>query len=125
MWHSRQPDYSYMREIGCRSFVFIPTHNPKILPRSIKCVLIGYGANSKTYRCWDPKNKKVYQAYHIKFIEQHKLLTAANIPPPIAESPIPSLCNLNKNASLVPDQSDNNNDIGFNIENTNPATLPE
>ena len=52
-WHKRKPDYSYMREIGCKAFVLIQNrHNPKIFKRSIECVLIGYDTNSKTYRCY-------------------------------------------------------------------------
>lgn len=48
-WFEQDLDYSYMREIGCWAFVLIPTYNPKVKPRSIKCTLIGYGINSKTY----------------------------------------------------------------------------
>src|SRR5271155_17684 len=41
-WHQRRPDYSYMREIGCKVFVLIQNrHNPKIYERSLECVLIG------------------------------------------------------------------------------------
>ena len=31
-WHDRKPDYSYMREIGCKSFILFKksSHNPKI-----------------------------------------------------------------------------------------------
>lgn len=31
LWHGRAPNYSYMREIGCRAFVLIQNrHNPKL-----------------------------------------------------------------------------------------------
>jgi len=49
-WHQRRPDYSYMREIGCKVFVLIQNrHNPKIYERSLECVLIGYETNAKSY----------------------------------------------------------------------------
>ena len=35
IWHGYQPNYSYMHKIGCHSFIFILTHNPKVHPRSI------------------------------------------------------------------------------------------
>jgi len=71
-YYNRRPDYSRLREIGCRAFVLILSrHNPKIYDRSIECVLIGYDFNSKTYRCYDKATKKVYSSYHVRFIESH------------------------------------------------------
>lgn len=99
-----------MREIGCQAFVLIPTHNPKIQPCSIESILIGYGQNLKTYRCWDKHNLKVYQSHHVKFIECHKL------PPNIQLSPtpkepgqpsIPTLQQLDDSASTTPHHVDN------------------
>lgn len=50
-WHECRPDYSYMRKIGCCACVLIQPikENPKILIRSLECVLIGYDINSKSY----------------------------------------------------------------------------
>lgn len=126
-WYGRDPDYSYMHEIGCRAFVLVPTHNPKVKPRSIECVLIGYGMNSKTYRCWDKKNNKVYQSYHVKFIESHESSTpnltepqqtAGHRQPPS----IPTLQDLDESASLTPNESDD--DLReFEMEDTASADL--
>ena len=71
-YYNRRPDYSRLREIGCRAFVLILSrHNPKIYDRSIECVLIGYDFNSKTYRCYNKATKTVYSSYHVRFIESH------------------------------------------------------
>lgn len=71
-WHERKPDYSYMREIGCKAFVLIQNkHNPKIFERSIECVLIGYDAKSKAYRCYHRETKKVHSSYHVRSLESH------------------------------------------------------
>ena len=79
MWHGRQPDYSYMREIGCKAFVLIQNrHNPKIYERSIECVLIGYDTNSKSYRCYHRPTKRVISSYHVRFLESHE----GHNPPP-------------------------------------------
>ena len=49
-YHGCKPDYSYMCEIGCHVFVLIQNkHNPKVYYRSLKCILIGYDPNAKTY----------------------------------------------------------------------------
>lgn len=72
LWYNKKPDYSYMREIGCRAFVLIQNkHNPKIYERSIECVLIGYETNSKSYRCYHRESRKVVSSYHVQFLESH------------------------------------------------------
>jgi hypothetical protein len=73
LWHGRKPDYSYMREIGCRAFVLIPKKdNPKIFERSIECVLVGYEHKSKAYRCYNRTTHKIHSSYHVRFIESHE-----------------------------------------------------
>lgn len=77
LWYGKRPDYSYLREIGCRVFVLVLNkHNPKIYERSIECVLIGYDINSKAYRCYERSTRKVYSSYHVKFIESHQTMTS-------------------------------------------------
>ena len=71
-YHGHKPDYSYMREIGCRVFVLIQNkHNPKVYDRSLECILIGYDPNAKTYRCYHKESKKVISSYHVRFLESH------------------------------------------------------
>ena len=71
-YHGRKPDYSYMREIGCRVFVLIQSkHNPKVYERSLECVLIGYDQKAKTYHCYHRESKKVISSYHVRFLESH------------------------------------------------------
>ncbi|OBZ71895.1 Retrovirus-related Pol polyprotein from transposon TNT 1-94 [Grifola frondosa] len=66
------PDLSHLREIGCKAFILIQNrHNPKIYERSTECVLIGYGPDSKTYRCYHKPTHKVVSSYHVEFIESH------------------------------------------------------
>jgi Reverse transcriptase (RNA-dependent DNA polymerase) len=73
LWHEREPDYSYMWEIGSRAFVLIPKKdNPKIFERSIECVLIGYEHKSKAYRCYNRTTHQVHSSYHVCFIESHE-----------------------------------------------------
>ena len=81
LWKGRKPDYSYMREIGCWSFILIQNHhNPKVFERSIECVLIGYDLHSKTYGCYDCQRKVIYSSYHVRFVESHE---APPIPAPV------------------------------------------
>jgi hypothetical protein len=79
IWYNKTPDYSYMREIGCRAFVLIQNRsNPKIFERSIECVLVGYNLNSKSYRCYNPKTKVIHNSYHVRFLESHEGHTRIN-----------------------------------------------
>ena len=69
-YYGRKPDYSYMREIGCKAFALIQNkHNPKLYGRSLECILIGYNENAKSYRLYNPETRKVYSTYHVRFLE--------------------------------------------------------
>ena len=71
-YHGCKLGYSYMRKIGCCVFVLIQNkHNPKVYDRSLKCILIGYDPNAKTYRCDHKEAKKVISSYHVCFLESH------------------------------------------------------
>jgi hypothetical protein len=70
LWFRCKPDLSYLHEPGCCAFVLIVNkHNLKIYEHSIECILIGYNADSKTYRCYDPKTKIIHSSYHVQFLE--------------------------------------------------------
>ncbi|OBZ67852.1 Retrovirus-related Pol polyprotein from transposon TNT 1-94 [Grifola frondosa] len=69
-FYGSKPDLSHLREIGCKAFVLIQNrHNPKIYERSVECTLIGYGPDSKTYRCYHKPTHKVISSYHVVFVE--------------------------------------------------------
>jgi transposase InsO family protein len=99
LWFDRKPNLSHLREIGCKAYVLIPTNNPKIAARSIECVLIGYTPNSKAYRCWHRESGRIFDSYHVTFVE-HLDLT---IPPPnsITDSPPVPTTSTNDNTLTV------------------------
>jgi transposase InsO family protein len=69
LWFQRVPALSHLREIGCRAFALIQSHNPKLFRRSRPCVLIGYAPHSKSYRLWDPSTGQVFNSFHVSFVE--------------------------------------------------------
>ncbi|KAJ2987844.1 hypothetical protein NUW54_g9304 [Trametes sanguinea] len=92
-WFGRPPSLRHLREIGCRAFVLINTHNPKLRACSLECVLLGYGLNSKTYRCYHPPTRRVLESYHVSFIESHESPPASPtsaLPSPSPSSPLSS-----------------------------------
>ena len=82
LWYNRKPSLSHLREIGCRAFALIPTNNPKIHHRSQPCILIGYAPHSKAYHLWDPKSDRIFNSFHVSFIELYKSFSPS--PPTIA-----------------------------------------
>jgi hypothetical protein len=126
MWHGRKPNYSYMREIGCKAFVLIQNrHNPKIYECSIECVLIGYDTNSKSYRCYHRPTKRVISSYHVRFLESHE-----------GHNPLPKPMLITNNLSTLSDiidsatntpinDSEEHPDLDLDTGNkTNPPVMP-
>jgi hypothetical protein len=73
-WSGHKPNVSHLQEIGCRAFVLIQSHNPKVNARSVECVLIGYSADSKAYHCYHRPTNKVFVPFHVSFIESHETI---------------------------------------------------
>jgi hypothetical protein len=69
LWFLRKPDLSHLREIGCKAFVLIPGDVPKINPRSVECIMIGYAQDAKAYRCYHRSSHKVFVSFNVSFIE--------------------------------------------------------
>lgn len=69
LWYSRKPSLSHLHEIGCRAFAFIPTSMPKTYARLRPCVLIGYSPHSKAYRLWDRESGRIFDSFHVSFLE--------------------------------------------------------
>jgi transposase InsO family protein len=80
VWYGKIPSLSHLQEIGCRAFTLIMTNNPKVLQRSVPCVLIGYAPHSKAYRLWNPASGRVFNSFHISFIEHLDSLPSSLMP---------------------------------------------
>jgi len=113
LWYGRKPSLSHLREIGCHAFVLIPTATPKTYARSRPCVFIGYSPHSKAYRLWDRESGRVFDSFHVSFIEHLDEVPATLLPgttitltpdsppswdtastPPSTVPPAPPLCTL-------------------------------
>jgi hypothetical protein len=69
LWFSSKPSLTHLREIGCKAFALILSSNPKIFQRSVPCILIGYAPHSKAYRLWNPASGRVFNSFHVTFVE--------------------------------------------------------
>jgi hypothetical protein len=67
---NRSPDYTTLRTFGCLCFPLLrPYANHKLSFRSKPCILLGYAANQKGYRCLEPQSHKIYISRHVVFDE--------------------------------------------------------
>jgi len=70
VWHGKKPDLSHLREIGSCVFALILKSNPKIYERSFECILVSYSPNSKAYRLYHHTTHRLFESFHVKFIER-------------------------------------------------------
>ena len=69
-WTGSKPNVSGLRVFGCQVFVHIPKDERKKLDaKSKRCIFLGYGANTKGYRLYDPLKKRVCHSRDVVFDE--------------------------------------------------------
>ena len=69
-WTGVKPDVKHLRSFGCTVYAHIPKDERKKLDsKAKKCVLLGYGTETKGYRLYDPQNSRVIYIWDVKFNE--------------------------------------------------------
>ena len=89
MWYGEKPDLSHLKELGCHAWVLKQTENPKIYSRSIECVLVGYSASSKAYRCLDRSTRNILVSRDVSFAESLDSLERLLNPGLVIDNPSP------------------------------------
>ena len=69
LWFGCRPSLSHLQEIECQAFALIQMSNPKVFAHSCPCVLIGYSPHSKAYRLWDVTSGRIFDSFHVSFVE--------------------------------------------------------
>jgi hypothetical protein len=64
----RKIDLDHIRVFGCTCFVHIKRHD-KLDTNSVKIIFLGYSSEKKGYKCYDPKNHKLYISRDVSFVE--------------------------------------------------------
>ncbi len=69
-WTGVKLDVKHLRRFGCIVYAHIPKDERKKLdPKVKKCVLLGYGTETKGYRLYDPQSSRVIYSRDVKFNE--------------------------------------------------------
>lgn len=69
-WSSMKPSVDHLRVFGCIAYAHVPyERRVKLDEKSIKCVMFGVSKESKGYRLYDPKEKKILISKDVRFDE--------------------------------------------------------
>ena len=72
-WHGEKPRVDHFRVFGCDAYAHIPKdERGKFDTKARKCVLLGYGEETKGYRLYDVTTKKVIHSRDVRFNEKAK-----------------------------------------------------
>jgi hypothetical protein len=83
----KTPDYSSLRLFGCVCYVLLaPREHTKLTAQSIECIFLGYSAEHKDYRCWDPVVRRMRMSRDVVFDESRHFY-----PRPTTDAPPVSL----------------------------------
>ena len=70
-WTRKKPKVAHLRVFGCEAYAHIPKdERRKLDPKARKCVLLGYGEETKGYRLYDPEKRKVFHSRDVQFNEE-------------------------------------------------------
>lgn len=60
IWYGEKPDISRLRVFGCKAFAYIPKkERSKLDPKAIEYRMLGYAADRRAYRLYEPKSGKI------------------------------------------------------------------
>ena len=70
-WMKKRPSVPHLRVFGCKAYVHVPKNERGKLDKKAKCILVGYGEETKGYRLYDPERKRICFSRGVSFNE-HK-----------------------------------------------------
>ena len=69
-WHGRKPSIGHLRVLGCLAYALVPVQQRKKLDdKAVKCIFVGYSAESKGYHLYHPQTKRVLVSHDVVFVE--------------------------------------------------------
>ena len=72
-WVGEKPNVGHLRTFGCVAYAHVAKDERKKLDsKARKCIFLGYGAETKGYRLYDPKREKVFFSRDVVFNEKER-----------------------------------------------------
>lgn len=72
-WYDEKPKVEHLRVFGCDAYSHIPKdERGKFDSKARKCILLGYGQETKGFRLYDPTQRKVLHSRDVRFNENEK-----------------------------------------------------
>lgn len=81
LWYGEKPDIGHLRIFGSYCWYKLPKqHITGLDSRANKAIFLGYAANKKAYKLWDPMELKVIVSRDVKFDECPSFISAKSTP---------------------------------------------
>ena len=69
-WHGKKPSIGHLRVFGCLAYALVPMQqHHKLDDKAVKCIFVGYSAESKGYRLYHPQSKCILITRDVVFVE--------------------------------------------------------
>ena len=69
-WHGTKPSVDHLRVFGCDSYAHVPKdERGKFDTKARKCILLGYGEETKDYRLYDVSKGQILYSRDVQFNE--------------------------------------------------------
>ncbi|MCO5588492.1 hypothetical protein L7F22_042449 [Adiantum nelumboides] len=69
-WHDRKPTIEHMRVFGYLAYALVPqTQCKKLDDKAVKCIYVGYSAESKGYKLYHPQTKHILVSQDVVFVK--------------------------------------------------------
>lgn len=103
IWTNEKPNLEHLRVFGCKAMVHVPQEKrTKLDIKSTECIFFGYSTESKAYRMYNPKTKKIVTSRDVIFIENNTEVTENNS--------FGTNCSLSPIVDLIDDDMDSETD---------------
>lgn len=71
VWSGRKPNLAHVRVFGSKVMAHVPKPKRKKWDaKAFECILTGFDEDTKAYRLWDPKSKKIIKSRDVTFVSE-------------------------------------------------------